>query len=422
MATPSFIWARQPRCDFPRITRFEEPITLTLEAKAHGLDGSLVEPDWPPLTHDEVASVLTRYRDLQPPLELLSISQRPFSAASVVHARNRRVFMKRHFNGVRDADGLREEHRFMAHLRSHGASVPEVFREQTGDTIVGLDEWTYEVHSVPAGVDTYEDAISWTPFRSVVHAKSAGEMLAKLHLAAHGYEAPARCARQLVAGFTIFAGDQPAKQLDRYLALRPALVQYLQQSGSAEKAMGLLAPFHEELAPLLPYLAQLWTHNDLHASNLFWSDVSANARATAVIDFGLCDRTNAVYDLAHAIERNVVEWLVLVNDQDTRERVPIHMDHLWALLDGYEAVRPLSAAEAAALAPMLALCHAEFALSEADYFLSILHSQEKAYMACEGYLLSHAQYWHRAGVPMLDNLRQWASSHSDATGADRCTS
>ena len=30
---------------------------------------------------------------------------------------------------------------------------------------------------------------------------------------------------------------------------------------------------------------------------------------------------------------------------------------------------------------MTALCHAEFALSEADYFLGVLHSKEKARMA-----------------------------------------
>ncbi len=68
-------------------------------------------------------------------------------------------------------------------------------------------------------------------------------------------------------------------------------------------------PFHADLAPLLPALTPLWTHNDLHASNLFWSESGPNARATAIIDFGLADRTNAVHDLAHAIERNIVEWL-----------------------------------------------------------------------------------------------------------------
>ena len=56
----------------------------------------------------------------------------------------------------------------------------------------------------------------------------------------------------------------------------------------------------------------------------------------------------------------------------------MHLDHLLALLKGYESVSPLSLEEAAALAPMTALCHAEFALTETDYFLSVLHSEEKA--------------------------------------------
>ena len=169
------------------------------------------------------------------------------------------------------------------------------------------------------------------------------------------------------------------------------------------------------LLPLLPALAPLWTHNDLHASNLFWSDAGPNAdrdaRATAIIDFGLADRTNAVHDIAHAIERNIVEWLVLVNDPAHPDDVPIHFDHLQALLDGYESVRPLSREESAALAPMTALCHAEFALSEADYFLGILHSEEKAAMAYDGWLVGHAHWFHgTAGSALLDALRRRADA------------
>ena len=377
---------------------------------AHGLDGSLVEPDWPPLTNNEIASVLRQYPEVQAPFTILSVSPRPFSAASVVQSASGCLFVKRHAKAVRDAEGLREEHRFMTHLRLHGAPVPQVFQAQSGDATVELDEWIYEVHTVPVGVDAYKDATSWTPFRSAAHAKSAGEILARLHLAAHGYEAPVRRSRQLVAGFTIFAGTHPAQRLDTYLESRPALRDYLEQRACAEDAMALLAPFHQELAPLLPRLAHLWTHNDLHASNLFWADFGQGADATAVIDFGLCGRTNAVHDIAHAIERNIIEWLALVNDPGRPERVPVHLNHLWALLEGYETVRPLSPSEACALVPMLALCHAEFALSEADYFLSVLKSREKAYMACEGYLLSHAQYWRGSGAHLLNELRTWADT------------
>ena len=165
--------------------------------------------------------------------------------------------------------------------------------------------------------------------------------------------------------------------------------------------------FTRSFCRYLPALPPLWTHNDLHASNLFWSDLSDSAKATAIIDFGLADRTNAVHDLANAIERNIVEWLVLVNDPAHPDDVPVHLDHLHALLDGYESVRPLSAEEAAALAPMTALCHAEFALSEADYFLAVLHSQEKAAMAYDGWLVGHARWFHSAaGRKLLDAIQK----------------
>jgi Ser/Thr protein kinase RdoA (MazF antagonist) len=144
-----------------------------------------------------------------------------------------------------------------------------------------------------------------------------------------------------------------------------------------------------------------------------WSDAGVNARAVAVIDFGLADRTNAVYDLAHAIERNMVDWLALVNDPAHPEDVAVHYDHLFALLDGYESVRPLSEEESLALGPMTALCHAEFALSETDYFLSVLHSEKNAWYACEGYLVAHARWFRGPGGKLLDALRSWAQGRPE---------
>jgi Ser/Thr protein kinase RdoA (MazF antagonist) len=180
---------------------------------------------------------------------------------------------------------------------------------------------------------------------------------------------------------------------------------------NCKQALQLLAPFHAQLLPHLPALAPLWTHNDLHASNLFWADSSDNAEATAIIDFGLADRTNAVHDLASAIERNIVEWLVLVNDPAHPDDVPVHLDHLHALLDGYDSARPLSAEEAFALAPMTALCHAEFALSEAEYFLVALHSNEKARMAYDGWLVGHARWFRNsAGRKLLDAIQSWTAN------------
>jgi Ser/Thr protein kinase RdoA (MazF antagonist) len=399
----------------------EKTNTMSATAVAHGMDGSLVEPDWPPLSAGEVAGVLRQFDGFDGPVKILSVSPRPFSAASVAGVGSRRVFVKRHARTVRSAEGLREEHRFMAYLRTRGAAVPEVFATQDGETAVASGEWTFEVHETPPGIDLYGDAISWTPFRSVHHARAAGQAMARLHLAAEGFGGAVRAERPLVASFTIFAAGDAGAEMDRYLTARPALDGYFQKQGNRDEALALLAPFHFELLPLTSSLKPLWTHNDLHASNLFWSDTSDRAEPTAIIDFGLADRTNAVHDLAHAIERNIVEWLTLVNDPEHPEGVAIHFDHLHALLLGYERVRPLSDEEAAALAPMTALCHAEFALSETDYFLSVLQSEEKAPMAADGWLLGHARWFHSAaGRKLLDELRHWANTRGrnvrEATG------
>jgi Ser/Thr protein kinase RdoA (MazF antagonist) len=324
-----------------------------------------------------------------------------------------RVFIKRHDQSVRDREGLLEEHRFLQHLHNHDAQVPLVFSDAEGETAIENEGWTYEVHEVPTGLDLYGDALSWTPFRSKGHAYSAGRAMARVHRAANAFDATPRKARPLVASFTIFAWKNSDEALHRYLAGRTALSQHLAVKECAHEALDLLEPFHAELLPLLPALPPLWTHNDLHASNLLWSGSGDDAHATSVIDFGLCDRTNAVHDLAHAIERNIVEWLTLVKDPTHPEKVAVHLDHLRALLDGYESVRRLSKDEAAALAPMVALCHTEFALSEADYFLGVLGSEEKARMAYDGWLVGHARWFHsNAGTQLLDDLRTWAVDRS----------
>ena len=382
-------------------------------ARAHGMDGTLVEADWPPLTLAEVRALLADFPNCSEPIEILSVSPRPFSAASVVATRTGRVFIKRHHRTVRDREGLLEEHRFMKHLREHGAPVPRVFAASSGETAMERGEWTYEVHEAPAGVDIYRDALSWTPFRSTGHARSAGEALARLHLAAQGFNGQRRKTQPLVAGFTIFAAEDPGAAMERYLAARPALAHAAITRASCDEALELLAPFHAGLLPLLPALNPLWTHNDLHASNLLWSDASDNAQAVAIIDFGLADRTNAVHDLAQAIERNIVEWIELMRDSAHGEDVPVHIDHLHALLDGYEQVRPLTDAEAAALAPMTALCHAEFALTEADYFLGVLHSEDEARVALIDYLIGHARWFRGAGGhKLLDAICRWAGTRN----------
>ena len=383
--------------------------------KTHGMDGTLVEPDWPALGSVEVRRLLDRFANLRGSAEILTVSPRPFSAAGLVKTPAGPVFVKRHARQVRDREGLAEEHRFMAHLREHGAAVPRVFADVDGETAIDDGEWTWEVHESAAGLDLYGDALSWTPFRCAQHARAAGEAMARMHLAAEGFDVPRRKMRPLVASFTIFAAKSAPAATQEYIAVRPALAGNPQLWTCAAVSLERLAPFHARLRPLLPDLHPLWTHNDLHSSNLLWSDATEAAHPTATIDFGLADRTTAVHGIAHAIERNIVEWLALVANPKEPDKVPVHFDHLDALLQGYESVRPLTPPERAALAPMTAICHFEFALSEADYFAAILESEEKARMAYDGWLVGHARWFHSdAGRRLLYAIDQWANAHADA--------
>jgi Ser/Thr protein kinase RdoA (MazF antagonist) len=362
-----------------------------------------VVPDWPPLTLAEVDAVLRRYPQAAGARALTWRSPRPLSAAGLVETvRGGPVFVKRHHWRVRSLDGLREEHAFLAHLRRGGAAVVDVLTDDEGRTALADGDWTYEVHTLGDGEDLYREAISWSPFTRLSHAHAAGRALAELHEAAHGYTAPPRTPRQLTAGFSIFAADDPIAAVDQYAAARPALAADLSARAWRADVERWHVPHHERLRSFLPALDPLWTHNDFHASNLLWRSTSVAAvQVSTVLDFGLCDRAFAAHDLATAIERNAVEWLEL----DAKGEAAVHADAALALVDGYQEIRKLTQAERGALPDLLALCHADYALSEIDYFRDVTGSAQNAELAYRYFVDHTAWFTSPAGRRFLDLLR-----------------
>jgi Ser/Thr protein kinase RdoA (MazF antagonist) len=375
---------------------------------SHGMGLDAVTPSWPALTLDEVARLLRHYPQVGAVTGLNWHSPRPFSSACVADTESGPVFVKRLLRVIRTADELMDEHRFMAHLRQRGLAVSEILQASDGNTAHADGDWTYEVQGVGPGVDRYRDATSWTPFVSIEDAAAAGSALARLHLAAGGYDAPARSTRLLASGFTLFNTEDPQQVLQRtgaYIRERPALADYLAQRDWQQDMTRVLLPFHARLSPMLNRLTPLWTHNDWHASNLLWQP-HGPAAVTTVLDFGLADRTCAVYDLAIAIERNLIEWLALPSTP-IGQRALVHIAQLDAMLDAYEAVRPLSALEAAALPALLPVAHAEFALSELAYFHGVQKSAENSALAYDTYFLGHAEWFNSdAGEYLLDHLQR----------------
>lgn len=372
---------------------------------SHGMNADTVISDWPALTSAEVTRVLRHYPQVGAPRRLIWHSPRPFSAGCVMTTTNMDVFVKRHHLSVRDVASLMEEHGFITHLRQRGIAVSAVLETADGATAVTDDHWTYEVHAVASGVDLYRDAVSWTPFSSTMHAYGAGQALAQLHLAAQDYNAPARQAQTLVSSFTIFSQAEPLPALQHFIASRAAIAEYLEHRDWRAETTTTLLPFHARLLPYLDELTPMWTHNDWHASNLLWTDRSDTAGVETILDFGLSDRTCALHDLATAVERNVVEWLAI---QEGRTEV-VHHDLLDALLNGYHATRPLNARQWLALAALLPLVHAEFALAELAYFHGITRSDKNAALAYDTYYLGHATWFNSAaGQALLAQIRRRA--------------
>jgi len=360
-----------------------------------GLDP--VEPDWPALTEAEIQNLLLRYPAIGRVKGIAWHSPRPFSAAARVETDRGDIIVKRHHRQIRDVAGLTEEHRFIEHLQRYSVPVPEIMPSAGGATAITEGDWTYEVQHKASGLDLYRDALSWSPFQSIAHAFAAGKMLAWLHVAAADYRAPERRARTLVTSFTILADRDPIAATERYLAGHPDAQRFMADRRWQRDFTRLILPFHAELAPHLSGLRPLWTHNDWHASNLLWTETDI----AAVLDFGLADRTNAIHDLATAIERNTIEWLHLPDGSSDI----VHFDQMRGLIEGYESVIKLTSTECAALIALLPIVHVEFALSEVGYFDGVLDSPGQAALAYDTYLLGHAAWFNgTAGHDVLAYL------------------
>jgi len=364
---------------------------------------ALVQADWPPLTDEDVSMVLAG----APAGAVVTWhSPRPMSAAGLVSWRGASVFVKRHHVRVRTAGQLADEHAFAAYLRGRGQPVPPVLRLADGSTATRRGDFVYEAHQLAEGIDLYRDAVSWSPFAGPGHARAAGEALARLHLAAEGFAAPQRPPGVLMSGCAVTMSADPVGQLRRILASRPRLARYLTGRPWRADVTRYLLPAIDRAGPLCGRLPRQWGHGDWHPSNLTWTGSGPGARVAGVLDLGLANRTFAMHDLAIAVERSTVAWLDLAETG----QASVDVEAMDAMLDGYASLRPVSRAEAAALAGILPVAHLEFALSEVEYFAGVVRSAVNAELAYHGYLIGHARWFAGPdGCAVLDHLRCRAS-------------
>jgi Ser/Thr protein kinase RdoA (MazF antagonist) len=354
----------------------------------------LAEPDWLPLTDDEMLAILGHSEPggLGRRPVVTWRSPRPMSAAALVRHGDAMVFVKRHHVSVRTPEQLAAEHDFATHLRAGGLPVPAVVRLADGQSVLRRGDFCYEVHQVAGGLDLYRDAVSWSPYASLGHAYASGAALARLHLAAADFGRPARPFATLMNSCQVITAPDPLDAAGRLVAARPALAAYLAGRRWQEDFEEVLVPQIARAAPRLAELRPQWAHGDWHPSNLTWTSAAPDAQVAGIFDWGLANRTLAVHDLALALERAVVSWL----DLPEAGTATADLGAAAVLLDGYQTVRRLTGAEAVALPLLLPVVHVEYALSEADYFTSVAVSPEmgtaNADLAYE-YLIGHARWF-----------------------------
>jgi Ser/Thr protein kinase RdoA (MazF antagonist) len=322
-----------------------------------------------------------------------------------------RVFVKRHHTLVRTAGQLAAEHALAAHLRALGVAVPAVLRTVGGDgeaggaTTVASGDYVYEVHALAEGFDLYRDVPSWSPFTSPGHAHAAGAALARFHRASANFGLPERRPGVLTSSCAVVTAPDPVAAVARLAARRPGLASYLDRRAWRDDLTRYHLPVISQVTPLLGALGRLWGHGDFHPSNLTWVSPSPDADVAAVIDLGLANRTFAAHDLAVAIERSAVAWLDLADTGHADADIPA----VDALLEGYQTVRPLTPAELLAVALLLPVVHLEYALSEVEYFASVVRSPEGADLAYDTYLVGHTRWFDSPeGSALVSHLRQRA--------------
>lgn len=360
-----------------------------MSARPLGLESGYNSCVWPALTRADVATLLPHWGMHPANDPILWHSQRPFSASAIIALQDgQHIFLKRHGRALRSARTVTEEHRFAQHLAAQGLAVCAPLPMEDGTTAKAEGHYVYEAFPLFTEHDAYRGLESWRPYKSTPQADSSGRLLAQLHHASAGYDAPPRHNPPLTSIRHPLLGPSLDDTLLPWAAQQKGLTSLYSLEDVRSDVLPLLEPFHQALRPLLPHDRPLWGHGDWHGANLLWQNEGQDLTAVRIFDFGMCDQTSAAFDLAVAIERSFISWLAPDGSPT------VHEEQLRAFLHAYDAQRPRSLIERHLTARWLPLCHVTFALSETAYYGHTLHNQAAAEISWRDYLIGHAEWFH----------------------------
>ena len=365
----------------------------------HGMGSDWENKDWVHITVPELHHLQSYYPCLQGSVQILWCSPRPFSSAVLVEVMQalastgqtnlHSYFIKRSHRSFRRAQDILQEHAVLQHLASKNIPVATLITSNCGQTALEVGDWTYEVYEKAAGFDLYIDQQSWTPFFYTEHAAKVGSLLAKLHITMQDFpKLHGRSTRYLVSNQQLLESENIVMAIQQRIDNSPELSHYFADKNLDAVFLERIFQTHRKIKHVLQQATKIWTHNDLHASNLFWSTQSADANITAVIDFGLSDRNSALYDLAITIERNFIDWLAL----EHTSQINVDEAGLSAFLQVYCAeIHPQQ--DFSILPELLKIVHLDFAFSELEYFVGITQNLKHADAAYYDWIVGHVNWF-----------------------------
>ena len=355
----------------------------------------VVKPVLEPMELDEIKKIVSdHYPEAGIPERKLGDGSRPYSASSLFQSCSGQYFLKKRNKAWRSRGDIFWKHSIIEHLCSKGFPTPPLVLNGGGETLTETCDHYYELFHRAEGEDIYHDYHSWMPFIESGHATSAGEALARFHLALEDYDKSGRprpgtiIEKPMTARFDMaFSPDLPAALACR-IAESPVLSAFFDGKRGKADLLPLLLPFQQDMPACRDEIRPWITHGDWHANNLFFR----GGRVSSVIDFHLTDLSFRLYDLAVALDRNCIRWLDI---QDGRNDA-VRFDLIGLFLDGYNSVFPIDEDELKFLSILLPVHQLDLAVSNIEYYFGFEQNRARADWVYDVYLTGHLSFYQKS--------------------------
>jgi homoserine kinase type II len=313
-----------------------------------------VSPLAPEIDPEALATVVSRYPELGPFVGIARNGLSANTAACLFRTARGTFFAKRYDPAKRDLAGLATEHAIVQALLAHAFPTPRLYANEDGQTLTWADDAPYAITASARGEDRYRDASVFAPFRTLPEVGSAGGMLARFHEALRDFPLPPpKPLKGITARFTWLLAPSSTRGFLDLLEDAPGLAPFLEARPELAEVLAFMEARHARLAPFASALPVGIIHGDFIKRNLFYEGEAVSD----VLDFDLWNVGPWVYDLALAMLPCGFDWEAIARGEPPRDAA------MREFLRGYQAVRPLSAAEAQSLPTVLEAARVEIYLS-----------------------------------------------------------